>query len=552
MSKLILIFVLILAHSFARERNSHLSTQNYDKYIDKIKSISKQISTNCDKIFPAVIQMAFGVKITNLDIFKPDTGQSNWPAIEFTCNNGNKQSIGSEVFDVPDAIGIILPIYGSISLRFNLHEKTNVELKQSFNAWFSIEEDLIFDSLSASVSFGVASNLILEKQRTFGFAGSVISGYRPAFNPIEPWASNKPKMHYQLQSYYDNVLSKISEFNESTIDVFQYVFDNWHSHYIQSACYGSMIGTTWATSKDYINIVGDTFVEAEGDNDFLVFVKACGGTSEKTHVQVQEWLDATIRTQFTLGGMGVPSPSSYSKWADSGLYYPHLVVCNKEPIKLISLSKLMDKKIGDLFDKAMLNYYDHITIQKYVLTTLNVYISQLNNIEYHINNDNCSDTYPSKCNAINPICTEFWPTDLCSRGIEQSSCCDRKLHCCGKEVNKEYLNITTALSMATKNMLVTIGLLYTDAVNLDQHKIINHLEMISLALRFINIANIMQLKWTEVTCVKQYKPRVCSCGFQYTKINDKCLNCGIPITVCPESEHSVLVSSIHYPSALLQ
>lgn len=525
-----------------------------EKYINDIKSISKKISTNCDKIFPAVIQMAFGIDVTTLDIIGADSGQSSLPVIEFTCNNGNKQSIGSEIFDIPDSVSMVKPILGSINLRFNTFDKTTFDLKKSIENCFSFEANLIFDSFTASASYLSSSELILSQQRSFGIESSIFSGYRATFNPYELWALNKPKMNKQLQGYYDYALSKITEFNETVLDVFQYIFDNWHTHYIQNGCYGAMLGTTWATSQHYISIFGEENTFAEAENDFLFFVKASGGYYGDTRIQSQDWLSATIRTTITIGGKGIPTPDSFFDWSTSGLYYPHLTICDGEPIKLIPLSVLMDKKIGNLFDIATTNYYDHVAIQKYILPTLAIYSERLINIGNHIKNDKCNSTiFPPECGKTGALTCSHGEDCGCVCDISADYCdqhwtCSTHFNCCSRDVNPQYSIVIGLLTNPVSTLLITINALYADATKLNNNKIISHADLVLIANRFVTVSTVMQTPLDKIACTKEYKHQLTECGmFPYG-----CGYCNQPHdVVCPLPDHLTIISEFEYPIGLL-
>lgn len=240
--------------------------------------------TICHHLLPGLHKLRSGVDITKLDLlplkFNSDAG-FKYPVIDFNCADGKTQYIGETMYNVPDEIFIVTPLYkGLLNAQVNIVKKSSDVLKMmSANIGF---DTVIKGLFSASASYKKMTSSFYNESR---YVEHVVAHQSVSRVSLIPKFILKLGKYAQL--YVDKFLP--SKFESDPQKYFEFI-TTFGTHYFSTVNYGGSLQLYLETMKSYYQGKSDKDVQAEASATFYKILKGMGGTS---------WSVKKVDTKFT-------------------------------------------------------------------------------------------------------------------------------------------------------------------------------------------------------------------------------------------------------------
>jgi hypothetical protein len=472
----------------------------------------------CSNVLPAVLLMAHGVNLSTFDLNNPDTGLARLAAFEFTCQQNLSQEVNGVGYQVPDQFSQAYPIEsidGSVTTFASGTFANSFDFKLSLSEEMGIDAWSLFGSSSDSESLSLSYERITNTYEQFASITSTVGGFAPIYDPVFPGVlGSGPQFKAEVWQFIVNTLQpSCKTFGVDCVKQTNQFISYWGSHFLNSSCSGGVFQGFYATSKLYVSNAGSAYVQAQMENSLLVFLQSSGAYSGSVGIVDQKWLAATFIQVTTLGGLGTPTPTTYSQWAESVLQSPKVIPCvgrGTNGLQLTPFSSLMNDTgaIGNI-NLAVTNYYVIQFFTKEVLPQLSQFAALL----------------PTFKPTGSVTCAQPFPT--CA------PMCDKEATCCTNNVGQYEQGVETI----TRNIAAVVSNITRLQTYVDQ----------LLALPIVPIVNAMEVmkQYQHIVGNVQTALTTIDCEWSYVNYDRECHLFPVCASQPPET---VVPSSFTYPS----
>jgi hypothetical protein len=278
----------------------------------------------CTNLVPWMPMAAGGVRLASWDPF----GQNQMnQVVDLTCAAGATwtEEASGKTYDLPDQFLTVNQQSGSVTDAAAVVVADTVALAKSLAETFSSSSCGLFTCHSSSKTIQDAINSTYYSDHVIGLVMSQFSSFQ-----LEMLAPSN--LSAQAQSWYDSCVGADPTYSVAVRANYRRFAQVFGTHFMVQSTWGGRALLQYEAQRSILDLQGEAAVNAQASGSFGNFVAASGGGG--TAVELAAWFTAalTSTSMSFWGGVGQPTPSTWSTWTDSIAQVPSLTQFTVQPI----------------------------------------------------------------------------------------------------------------------------------------------------------------------------------------------------------------------------